>query len=123
MSDLTLEDKLRVILEENARIWNTEPPHNMRSILDQIQQTFTEAGYVRPTTDEEKDKFYTAVGKDMFKRFGLMTPQDWYEKFEKEFGYTDHAVIETSNAMAQWALKAARRASGLETAPQASGIE
>lgn len=51
----------------------------------------------------------------------LMSSEKWYQRFVGYFGYDnkESEIIETPEAMARWALKAARLAAGTEVSPQA----
>jgi hypothetical protein len=101
---INLEDKIRVILEENARIWHTEPPQNIRSLLDQIHQAYIDEGWHRRSIQmcgiHLRDK-------------GFMTGEGWYVRFRKEYAHLEGLKEGGTLSPRTNALKAAKKVAGI----------
>lgn len=114
-----VDNKLRYILED----WY--PGTQYSDVIPQIKQAFSEAGYIngidyadwltrRQRIPEGLRGYMDFVAKNKGLKVPprLMTGQEWYDRFEKEYrklgGYPDDVNI-NSNAM-----EAARKASGVD---------
>lgn len=82
------------------------------TVFPSIKQAFKDAGW-SPHLSAYHDAFIDGIKKEA----GLMTGQEWYERFEKEMANrieVPHGTIGVVRATVEACLSAAKRASGIE---------
>lgn len=107
MSDI--DEKLKIV---QSKIGCCRYHMESQEFRDEIKQAFAEAGYVNDVYRKTiNDAFLDGVKSEA----GLMTGQEWYDRFEKEYtGLLSPGQMHADDLTEEDVLKAAKRAAGLE---------
>lgn len=127
MSDL--DTKLALIIEDIMFSEDSPLRNGELTFAEQIKQAFADAGYLKPADKSAYEKAlvdsYLKAGGDPdlivtsrtdwernAKLAGLMTGQEWYERFEKEIAWMD--LPKPWDSIQNGYRDAAKKAAGIE---------